>query len=70
MAARTKSMQRWVLSAVLAGVLGFGAAQALAAPTEQAGAAACARGPCDKACRESGNSGGICIEGQCICFIE
>lgn len=61
--------QRWMVAAALAASLGFGAAQALATPQE-ANTAACATGPCRKACIDQGNSGGICIDGQCICFIE
>ena len=49
--------------------LGFGATQALAGPTESA-ERACATGQCRKDCIAQGNSGGICIDGSCICFIE
>lgn len=48
---------------------GFGATQALAAPREQE-ERACVPGQCRKDCIAQGNSGGICIDGSCICFIE
>ncbi|MET0399146.1 MAG: hypothetical protein ABW277_20300 [Longimicrobiaceae bacterium] len=49
--------------------LGFGATQALAEPRESA-ELACAVGQCRKDCIAQGNSGGGCIDGSCICFIE
>ncbi len=49
--------------------LGFGATQALAEPRESA-ELACATGRCRKDCISQGNSGGVCIDGPCICFIE
>lgn len=61
--------QRWMVAAGLVAALGFGAAQALASPA-QAEARACSAGQCRKDCIALGNSGGICIDGQCICFIE
>lgn len=48
---------------------GFGATQALAAPQER-DASACVPGQCRKDCIAQGNSGGICVDGSCICFIE
>jgi hypothetical protein len=62
--------QRWMMGAAVAAALGFGATQALATPAAKTDAAACSTGQCRKDCIALGNSGGVCIDGQCICFIE
>ncbi len=69
MSGSTKRTRNGVFSLAVALSLGFGATQALAGPTESA-ERACATGPCRKDCIAQGNSGGICIDGSCICFIE
>lgn len=61
---------RWMIAAASVAALGFGAAQALAAPAQGDDARVCQAGPCRKDCIAQGDSGGICIDGQCICFIE
>ncbi len=61
---------RLTLAACTAAALGFGAAQALAAPSGDAGGAAvCRPGDCSRACKASGADGGKCTGGMCVCYI-
>ena len=55
----------------LAAALGFGAAQALAAPRGMvvAGERACSQGQCSRQCKAAGYDGGNCAGGLCSCFI-
>ncbi|HEX8691532.1 MAG TPA: hypothetical protein VF746_03760 [Longimicrobium sp.] len=61
---------RALLTAAVAAAMAFGAAQALAAPADREAPPNCSAGQCRKDCIAQGNSGGICIDDQCICFIE
>ena len=56
--------------AAVAAALGFGAAQALAAPAEAREAAACNPATCRKDCIALGNTGGVCVQDQCACYIQ
>ena len=53
----------------VAAALGFGGAQAFAAPgTAQAGAARCSDGTCNSRCLNLGYDGGACVGATCTCF--
>ena len=56
--------------AAVAAALGFGGAQALAAPVEAQGAAACNPADCRKTCIAAGNTGGVCVQDQCASYIQ
>jgi hypothetical protein len=56
--------------AAVAAAMVFGAAAALASPATAAERAACSTGQCRKDCIAQGNSGGVCVDGFCACFIE
>ena len=60
-------IRKALYSVALVAALGFGAAQALAAPHAPAQARACVDESCDGACVARGFSWGICNPG-CTCF--
>jgi hypothetical protein len=67
----TRTMQRGMFAAMTAAALGFGAAQAFAAPAAGAAAErACSSGQCSRDCRRAGYDGGFCDQGGCICIIQ
>jgi hypothetical protein len=60
---------RWLTAAALAGALGFGGAQALAAPSQpDPPPDTCNPGLCMSGCRLAGYDGGFCFSGDCICY--
>jgi hypothetical protein len=61
---RTTRTVRWVTAAALGGALGFGGAQALAAPSQPE----CIPGQCNVSCRAQGAARGQCVDGQCACL--
>lgn len=66
-----KRPTRWTLSLALAAALGFGAAQALAAPSAaDAGAQRCDPVRCNERCQKSGsNLIGRCLGDICQCYV-
>lgn len=69
--ANTKTARRWVFGAAMAGVLGFGGAQALAAPAPAAETrAVCNAQACNRICLLITPFGGTCTpDGSCVCYI-
>jgi hypothetical protein len=68
---RARTARRWVFGAGMAAALGFGGAQAMAAPTDAARdeARACNPTGCDRSCRAQGGISGRCTDaGLCACF--
>ncbi len=61
-----RKMTHGVLAAAFAAAMGFGAAQALAAPSPQAKAAACQPDVCTERCAREGLTG-ICSGRGCYC---
>jgi hypothetical protein len=63
--------RRAVLGAGTAVVLGFGGAQALAAPAPAStGQAVCNERLCDRLCQSVGSIGGVCNpDGFCVCYL-
>jgi hypothetical protein len=57
-----------VLSAGAAGALGFGAAQAFAAPAGATATLSCSDEHCDANCVSRGYAYGDCSTGACRCF--
>jgi hypothetical protein len=57
-----------VLSAGAAGALGFGAAQAFAAPAAATAKLSCSDEHCDANCVSRGYAYGDCSTGACRCF--
>ena len=68
---KTRAMRRWVLGAGTVAALGFGGAQAFAAPAAAgAGEKVCNGRLCDRICQSLGSIGGVCNEdGFCVCFL-
>lgn len=63
--------QRWMGVAAVAAALGFGGAQAFAAPGAAADARACTNAQCNTWCRQQGYDGGICAGSfGCACWIQ
>ena len=64
--------RRWVFAAGVLGTLGFGAAQAVAAPAAPGArdqARACNPEGCDRSCRAQGGFSGRCTDaGLCACL--
>lgn len=59
----------WLFGAGLAAALGFGGAQAAAAPAVADQARACNPTGCDRSCRAQGGISGRCTDaGLCACF--
>ena len=69
--ARTTTVRRWVFGAAMAGALGFGGAQALAAPAPAAETrAVCNPQACNRICLLITPFGGTCTpDGSCVCYI-
>ena len=65
----TMRLQRWALAAGLAAALGFGAAQAVAAPADSPAGRTCIPDKCRAACRAQGQTGGACFQDTCFCYI-
>ena len=70
MRSASRVIRRGAFPAVLAAALAFGAAQALASPSQAAKqrAAACSDERCDAICVSHGHAGGSCLTGACRCF--
>jgi hypothetical protein len=66
-----KIAPRWMLSAIVAASLGFGATQVVAAPAEAAEARACDPVRCDQKCKDAiPGSRGVCVGGRfCDCLL-
>lgn len=67
----TKTMRRWVFGAGTVAALGFGGAQALAAPAPAADGNVCNPQVCNRICQTiPGSIGGFCAsDGSCQCYI-
>jgi hypothetical protein len=66
-----RTMQRGMFAAAMAAALGFGGAQAFASPGAAAqGERACSQPQCDESCRARGATGGQCVMGGCMCYVE
>jgi hypothetical protein len=68
---RTRTVRRWAFGAGMAAALGFGGAQALAAPADAARdeARACNPTGCNRSCQAQGGISGRCTDaGLCACF--
>jgi hypothetical protein len=65
------AVRRLVFGAGMAVVLGFGGAQALAAPAPvSASQAVCNERLCDRLCQSVGSIGGVCNpDGFCVCYL-
>jgi hypothetical protein len=65
------TIRRMLACGAVAASLGFGAAQALAAPSARvvAGERQCNQGQCSRMCKAAGYDGGACAGGECACFI-
>lgn len=63
-----RRMQGAALALATAAALGFGAAQALAAPAEAAGAERCTNYTCNSRCVNLGYAGGSCAGATCVCW--
>jgi hypothetical protein len=70
MSGAAKRLRGGIFAAAVAGALGFGAAQVLAAPAPAAAgrAAACSWERCDAICVSRGHAYGDCSTGACRCF--
>jgi hypothetical protein len=68
--AATKTVRRWVFGAATAGALGFGGAQAFAAPAPAAqGEKVCSNEVCNQFCLVTAGRGGFCSTwGICACL--
>ncbi|HEU4883867.1 MAG TPA: hypothetical protein VFT45_16525 [Longimicrobium sp.] len=63
--------RRGIFALATAAALGFGAAQAFAAPAQAAGAWACTNAQCNLDCKARGYDGGICAGSWgCACWIQ
>jgi hypothetical protein len=63
------NVRRGVFAVLTAAALGFGGAQAFAAPAAaQDSMRACSAGACSRDCRRAGADGGFCDQGACICL--
>lgn len=69
--ATTKMLRRWVFGAGTVAALGFGGAQALAAPAPAAAPADTCSQVCNRICQTiPGSIGGFCTpDGSCQCYI-
>ncbi|HEX6372979.1 MAG TPA: hypothetical protein VF006_28910 [Longimicrobium sp.] len=67
---RIMAVRRRVFGAGTAVALGFGGAQALAAPAPvSTNGAVCSERLCDRLCRSLGSIGGVCNpDGFCVCY--
>ncbi|HSU15323.1 hypothetical protein [Longimicrobium sp.] len=72
MSGRIGQASRWTLAAAVAAALGFGAAQAVAAPAAPSphSPRVCAGPACDLLCRQLDYARGQCVEGVCRCFTQ
>jgi hypothetical protein len=65
----TRGMRGWLLGAAMAAALGFGGAQAMAAPADDAQARACNPTGCNASCQAQGGISGRCTDaGLCACL--
>lgn len=66
----SQPFSRVVFGAALLATLGFGAAQAFAAPAAPAASLACSHSFCDSYCIGAGYNGGSCVgsPGKCLCY--
>jgi hypothetical protein len=65
----TRGMQRGMFAAVAAAALGFGAAQAFAAPAAADAERPGVNGKCARECRSIGYDDGFCGQGGCIFLV-
>lgn len=67
----TTAVRRWVFGAGMTVALGFGGAQAFAAPAPaSAGEGVCNERLCDRLCQSVGSIGGHCNpDGFCVCYL-
>jgi hypothetical protein len=71
MSGRIGMVPRWSAVVAVAASLGFGAAQAMAAPAPVAvRSQVCAGAACDLLCRQLDYARGQCVEGVCRCFTQ
>lgn len=72
MRATMRTVRGWLLAAGVAGALGFGGAQAVAAPAAPGkGEAVCNARLCNRICQSVGTIGGTCTpDGSCVCYIS
>jgi hypothetical protein len=71
MSGRFGMVPRWSVAAAIAASLGFGAAQAMAAPAAMAARSqVCAGAACDLLCKQLDYARGQCVEGVCRCFTQ
>ncbi|HEX2078914.1 MAG TPA: hypothetical protein VHG08_14425 [Longimicrobium sp.] len=63
-----RALRRWITAAVVAGTLGFGSAQALAAPRESEQPGTCTNQQCNRTCKQTGYDGGFCLVAVCVCY--
>lgn len=72
MAAARRGLRRWLSGAAMGAALGFGGAQAVAAPAPpdaRGEARACNPTGCDRSCRAQGAFSGRCTDaGLCACL--
>lgn len=61
--------RKGIFALAVAAALGFGAAQAFASPGAEA-ARACSQPQCDQYCKSRGATGGQCVMGGCMCYVE
>lgn len=65
----SRTMRRRVFGAMTAAALGFGGAQAFAAPAPAAPGKACSDELCNQVCLAASNHGGFCsTRGLCVCL--
>ena len=65
---RIKAVRNGLFAAVLAGSLGFGASQAMAAPAAESAARTCSAIQCTGYCVNQGADGGVCSNNKCLCY--
>jgi hypothetical protein len=71
MSTRATAARRGVFALAMAAALGFGGAQAFAAPGAAPDAQACTNAQCNTWCRQQGYDGGICAGSfGCACWIQ
>jgi hypothetical protein len=67
MSLTTQRMRRGVFGALVAGALGFGAAEAFATPPQE-NPLRCDSGFCQQLCTTIGYGNGFCSRGSCFCY--
>ena len=62
--------RKGIFALAIAAGLGFGGAQAFAAPAAAGAALACTPAQCDQDCKARRFDGGVCALGDCVCYVE